>query len=353
MKPCVLLTGSRGAPPNLDIPPGIRSIRVNERALPLGLIHEIRSSLAPLHFVMAVGGGTVMDAAKALLSLQAAEWPTYVDLIPTTFGTGSEVTRFATVYDIEGRKQSVLLPASTMVRVHYRPELLCTLPDLEVRAGFCDAFAHCFESLWARNATPESVELATAGMRIGMKILHNWGSRTDEHFRALQNMGRLGGQAISLTKTTAAHALSYEWTQKWSIPHGFAAAAALPSLHSFCRDRAPGQRSLWIQARAMGARNPAEVHDHLLHVIQFLIPADVRWRLSQAIRSGRVQAPCPDRLANFPMVLSPSLINQLDGQTAMDLDVNACSAFVIKQEGGAGDGMRITPPAEPMNPACP
>lgn len=353
MKPCVLLTGSRGAPMDLDIPSGVRSVRVHERALPLRLIHEIRAALTPLHHVMAIGGGTVMDAAKALLCLQAAPWETFLDLIPTTFGTGSEVTRFATVYTIEGRKQSLLLPDSTKVRVHYRSELLRTLPDLEFRAGFCDAFAHCFESLWALNASRESVELATAGMRIGMKVLHNWGSRTDEHFRALQSMGRLGGQAISLSQTTAAHALSYEWTKKWNIPHGFAAAAALPALHSFCCDREPGQRSLWIQAKAMDARNLTEVHDHLLQVIRFIIPDAVRLRLSQAIRSGRVQAPCPDRLANFPLALNPSLIIKLDRQTAMDLDVDTCTAFVIEQEGGAGNGMRITPPTEPVNPTGP
>jgi hypothetical protein len=349
MKPCLLLSGSRGASIDLDLPCGTRSVRVNHRALPLSLVHEIGASYAPLHYVIAIGGGTVMDAAKALLSLQAAPWETHLDLIPTTFGTGAEVTRFATVYDDGGRKKSVLLPESTQVRVQYHSELLHSLPEIELCAGFCDAFTHCFESLWALKANAESVALATEGIRIGLKILSHWGRRTKEDFRALQSMGRLAGQAISLSQTAAAHALSYEWTQKWRIPHGFAVAASLPALHSLYREGASDQGSLWMQARAMEARDLSAVHDQLLRMIHFLIPADVRACLSQALQSGRVQAPCPVRLANFPLVLDPSLIINVDRQTAKDLNANPSSTFVIEQKGCARDSMGVTPPAEPWN----
>lgn len=324
MRADLLVTGSRGAPAEWEFPSGLRSWRVQARALPLSTVHETLSSLPILKSVIAVGGGTVMDAAKALLSLQKTG-DAQLLLIPTTFGTGAEVTRFATVYDEEGCKRSLLLPETIEIQVAYHPEFLETLPEMEIKAGFCDAFAHGFESIWARSATRESTQFAVEALRIG------WECRSSWDYGKLQTMGRLAGQAIAISKTTAAHALSYEWTQKLGIPHGFAVAASLAALHALLLNQLPDQSPLWLQAKALGVCNPAGVQSALIHLITRMIPKEIRARLLAALQSGRTQDPCPDRLANFPLALNRSAVAAIDHATCELLQADSGPTFVFEE----------------------
>jgi alcohol dehydrogenase class IV len=292
--------------------------------------------------ITAIGGGTVLDAAKAYFCLQQPKHAQLL-LIPTTFGTGAEITAFATVYDEQGRKLSLTLPSSVSVSVQYQPDLLHTLPEIELLAGFCDAFAHGFESLWSTRRNQDSILYASASLQLGLKLWKTWDrSILKSHAHHLQNMGRLAGEAIARSKTTAAHALSYEWTQRYDIPHGFAVAASLPSLAML------GDNPLQMQALGLPGRH--EVLQLLTELVHFFVPDEYRKKLANAIRQGRLHPPCPDRLRNFPVCIDAEGLRRIDEQTLRTLDTDARPLFILKEKGRSRHSMRTQPPFGPMDP---
>ncbi len=198
--------------------------------------------------VLAVGGGRVMDTAKLINLLSAHDDPPEALIegtapitdggapliaVPTTAGSGSEATRFAVVY-INGTKHAVdheaLLPFCAIVD----PELTMSMPGgLAAATGF-DALAQAVESWWAVGSTPESrplsaeaITLATAHLRDS--VIHG----SPNARRAMAEAANLAGRAIDLTRTTAAHALSYGLTFSHNIPHGHAVALTLGWLLEF------------------------------------------------------------------------------------------------------------------------
>lgn len=175
-------------------------------------------------YVVAVGGGRIMDLAKA----SAAKLELPVVAIPTTFGTGAEVTPFATVY-VDGKKTSVPTPA---VRgIYYAPDLLVTLPQREVAAQALDIFCHAIESYWSIKSTPESRQLSLEALTLLKTTLPiNETETSAAQLKTLQHAGIAAGKAISVAQTTLCHALSYRLTQKHNAPHGFAAALGLPTV---------------------------------------------------------------------------------------------------------------------------
>src|SRR3990167_6975719 len=112
--------------------------------------------------VIAVGGGHVMDIAKAI-NFYAGKKPLIA--IPTTAGSGSEATRFAVVYK-DGRKTSLespeILPAVAIVD----PALAQSVPKKVALASGLDALAQSIESLWSLQASEESKGYAKAALEL-------------------------------------------------------------------------------------------------------------------------------------------------------------------------------------------
>jgi alcohol dehydrogenase class IV len=155
---------------------------------------------------IAVGGGTVIDTTKLLRGIDG-ELPSFL-AVPTTAGTGSEATRFAVYYD-HGRKMSAddarYLPTAVLLI----PDFTATQSPYQKASTEFDAYAQAVESLWARGATEESREYA----RKALSLME----------RGDQMMGAYwAGRAIDISRTTAAHALSYYMTANYGIPHGHA-----------------------------------------------------------------------------------------------------------------------------------
>jgi len=159
---------------------------------------------------VAVGGGTVLDTAKLLRNgfpETVHEGVPYL-AIPTTAGTGAEATRFAVYYD-RGVKRSAddvrYLPTDVVLL----PELPRSLSAYQQASTEFDAYAQAVESLWAKGATEESrtyARKALALMAEGRQMLGSYWA----------------GRAIDISRTTAAHALSYFLTAEYGIPHGHA-----------------------------------------------------------------------------------------------------------------------------------
>lgn len=199
--------------------------------------------------VLAVGGGSTLDLAKAvrfrLPSEISAEqvWRTNqlpdsfhrhpLWLIPSTAGTGSEVTPWATLWDTLAPQPQKLSWSPTngfAERAIIDPDLSRSCPLSLSRDCALDSLAHALESLWNINRTPITEALAIEAARTVIAqlpaLLH-----CDENYEAQTELARaslLAGLAMSQTRTALAHALSYQITLYENLPHGHAVAVWLP-----------------------------------------------------------------------------------------------------------------------------
>lgn len=205
--------------------------------------------------IVAIGGGSVIDTAKVasrlLTQLEDATLARYysadtfimnkkaipVIAIPTTAGTGSEVTPFATVWGNDQQNKYSLSGSDLYPKVALLdPALLSTLPaDIIVTTGL-DAISHAFESIWNHNANCITIGYATASLNLSLRHLEHLAFFRSNYPDAPQKMmeaSLLAGLAISRTKTALSHAISYPITAKFGVPHGIAASFTLPEVLNF------------------------------------------------------------------------------------------------------------------------
>lgn len=194
--------------------------------------------------VIAVGGGSTIDVAKCikLFSVLPPEknylQQDYKDseipliAVPTTAGTGSESTHFAVIYS-GGKKISVAHKSILPDFVVLDHSLLLTLPQYQKKCTMLDALCHGIESWWSVNSDKESIELSKAA--VGKIVQYKDKYLEGDEYAAEQILlaANLAGKAINVTKTTAAHAMSYKLTSMYGIPHGHAVAVCLPRLWEF------------------------------------------------------------------------------------------------------------------------
>ncbi|MCZ8519549.1 iron-containing alcohol dehydrogenase [Paenibacillus caseinilyticus] len=221
--------------------------------------------------MIGIGGGSVLDAAKlfSVLLTDPVEVETLIGidrvarpglptvLIPTTSGTGSEVTPNAIVTLPEqelkvGIISRHLLPALVILD----PVLTISLPPHITAATGMDAFTHAFESLISNKANPLSDMFAMESMRlIAGSLLQAYRDGGDLDARENMLLGSMyGGMALTAAGTAAVHALAYPLGGKFGIPHGVANSMLLPHVTAYNRD-AIGARLL-LAAQAMGLSGP-------------------------------------------------------------------------------------------------
>ena len=199
--------------------------------------------------VIAVGGGSVIDAAK-MITFFAHQDFTPEDYflkkenlihkktipliaIPTTSGTGSESTQFATVY-INKKKFSLdnelILPTFATIDPIFTKDLT---KHITAYTGM-DALSQAIESYWNINSTDISKEYSRKSIELlinNLEIAFN--NPTDEIRLKIAEGANLAGRAIQITKTTAPHAVSYPMTAHFNIPHGQAVGLTLPYFFEF------------------------------------------------------------------------------------------------------------------------
>ena len=206
----------------------------------------------PEAVLLALGGGSVLDIAKLLRSVPAsgdfesiaaalrgtAPWPALrlapLWLVPTTAGTGSEVTRWATIWDTDGRvalKRSFDEPWGFADRALVDPELTLSAPAALTRDTALDSFAHALEAIWNRHANPLSDALAVqAARRVRAHLAGVLAEPAALAGREQLSLAALeAGLAFAQTRTALAHALSYALTLEQGVPHGLAVATWLPT----------------------------------------------------------------------------------------------------------------------------
>jgi alcohol dehydrogenase len=147
--------------------------------------------------------------------------------VPTTAGTGSEVTRFATFYH-DGRKVSLDADEVRPDVAIVDPALTDGCPPWLTWCCALDALAHAVESFWSTRATPRSREFAARALEALVPVLAAGGTIPATAGRdALSRAATLAGRAIDITRTTAAHAFAYPLTARLGVPHGHACALHL------------------------------------------------------------------------------------------------------------------------------
>ena len=200
-------------------------------------------------FMVAIGGGSVLDTAKAMrIALYRGESqiekllgnlkPAVIGpkarfvAVPTTHGTGSEVTMWATVWDKDNkRKHSISDPDNYADDAIYDARLCESLPIELSMASAMDALSHAFEAIWNKNENERSDELATRGIGLIVPALDGLSEPVDLDVRRQLLLGsHLAGLAFSNTSTAAAHSISYPLTAHFGIPHGIACSMPLRPL---------------------------------------------------------------------------------------------------------------------------
>lgn len=196
--------------------------------------------------VLGVGGGSALDAAKAIAFAVKNPGPISdyifgkpgqgalpIIAVPTTAGTGSESDSLAVLTnpetcDKKSLKSPFVYPALAIVD----PDLLHTLPiPLLASTGF-DAFSHCVEAYLSRNGSPEVKALALRGVGLVTQhlplILSGIASSAD--WRAVSMASTLGGIAIDFAGVTLPHALEHAASGLLNVRHGEGLAALYPSI---------------------------------------------------------------------------------------------------------------------------
>jgi len=186
--------------------------------------------------LVAVGGGSVIDVAKAAAACLANPLPSVYGLgkvaghlpsivaVPTTPGTGSEVSSHASIIEPdEGRKYAVSGPGLVPAAVLLDPAALESLPWLVASACSADALLHGVEAYLAVAATPFSDALALDGIRL---VCEGMRSRSTS---MIATGGLHTGLAMACAGAGTVHALGYPLTTRFGLSHGLANALVAPA----------------------------------------------------------------------------------------------------------------------------
>lgn len=256
-------------------------------------------------FIVAIGGGSPMDTAKAIALVSAQDIPREslfsgkyearalpLVCIPTTSGTGSEVTQYSILTnDAAKTKTSLATPALFPKIAYLDGAYTMGLPHRVTVNTALDAFSHCAEGMLSNLAGAVSDTLAREGLRRISDCFDSLveGRLTPEQRDSLMLASTLGGMVIAATGTTAVHAMGYSLTYFRHIEHGRANGLLLASFLKFCEASIP-ERVREILS-ACGCSTPDELGaalDRLLGEKEHLTAEEARDFAALAIKTGNI-----------------------------------------------------------------
>jgi alcohol dehydrogenase class IV len=283
--------------------------------------------------IVAVGGGGVLDSAKCAAALAGQHGTRYAPdadqvrqactstldgravplvAVPTTPGTGAEVTPQATIWDrARGRKLSLRGSAVLPGAILLDPSLLVGLSPAQLVSSVLDTLAQATEAMWSVQASPGTESLGAAALRHCAGTLRRIPGRLGPHDRAaLLLAGHFSGQAIATAGTTLCHALSYPLTLRYGLTHGHACGLTLGRVLEFnagvtvrdCTDpRGPERVRSAIAAalQALGVGGAPEALD-LIRVLMVAGGLDWNMDLSADVDALAADALSYDRAGNNP-----------------------------------------------------
>lgn len=206
--------------------------------------------------IVALGGGSPIDTAKviAILPTNSADIATFVGLhkiphaglpliaIPTTAGTGSELTKVAVITDTERDVKMMMLSAPLQPLAAIQDfELTMTMPPALTAAVGVDTFTHGLEAFVSRRANAMSDPLALSCIRLVGKYLRRaYADPNDRQAReAMMLASGQGGMAFSNSSVCLVHGMSRPIGAVFHVPHGLSNAMLLPTVTRFSVDGSP------------------------------------------------------------------------------------------------------------------
>ena len=175
-------------------------------------------------FIIAVGGGSAIDTAKGIKFYSKLNFP--ILAVPTTAGTGAEVTRFSVLYrnkDKESVSDYGIIPNFQI----FDPTVLKSLPYEQKVVTSLDAFCHSVEAFWSKDATDESKEYSKKALVLFNNNFAKYLENDESTFAPMLECSKLAGKAINIARTTSPHAFSYKIHKLKGFYHGHAVAVCL------------------------------------------------------------------------------------------------------------------------------
>ena len=216
------------------------------------------ANAAGADFVIGIGGGSALDAAKCIAvlaanpgmtqqQLYAFDWakaPLNIAVVGTTAGTGSEVTKVSVITTPEGRKKSFHHEAIFPRLALGDPTYTMTLPPAVTASTMVDVFAHCTESFFSRAANHLSQSYAVEGIRLLLPVFRMLEEKGFQDLgydvrETLYCASLYGGLAINVTGTCFPHTVGYLLTEQFRIPHGTACAVFQEDFLAYNREVVP------------------------------------------------------------------------------------------------------------------
>ncbi len=272
--------------------------------------------------LIAMGGGSVLDAGKIAAALCCETFAAAdchagraglsgkrlpVVAIPTTAGTGSEVTMVSVLSDEQsGVKAPVGHPALFPSLALVDPELTYSLPPAVTASTGMDALSHALEAYWSVHHQPICDALAVRAAALCFaNLLPAFENGGDLAARAgMSEASLLAGLAFALPKTAGVHACSYPLTASFGLPHGVACALTLDAFVRINKDAEAGR--VQALARELGFADADALAGRIRAMKQAMgLPCSLREAgIADEAAPGLARASLHPNLANNPVALS-------------------------------------------------
>ena len=311
----------------------------NPSVTELNVIAE-KYSASGIEVIVGLGGGSAMDVAKistlaipahnqgggveGLLEKQgSSNFVREIDLlqVPTTAGTGSEATPFATVWDYQNEKKLSLNSKCLFADMAIvDPDFLGSVPyEIQVSTSL-DAINQAFESIWNRNANPITVSYAKASIVLSMEVMSNIGNFTSNDRLKMATASLMAGMAISQTRTALCHSISYPLTMKYKVPHGLACAFSMLEVLKL------NESKIKTTLDEISATIKADVYNELCAIFEKLDLAS-RFR-SYVSDLRRIEALIPEmldvtRASNNIVEVNEALLSEIISKSARRLNIGS------------------------------
>ena len=274
--------------------------------------------------VVGLGGGSPMDVAKLVAAfLQSdqqiedvfgigllARRSCYLACVPTTSGTGSEVSPNAILLDESDQlKKGVVSPFLVPDGAFIDPRLTWSMPPAVTASTGLDAMVHCIEAYANLFAHPMVDMIALEGIRlISANLQRAVENGEDGEARAKMSLGSLyGGMCLGPVNTGAVHALAYPLGGEFHIAHGVSNSVLLPHVIRYNLPAAPDRyRDIAV---AMGVGEDGDAERVAEHGLERMIEISIRCRIPQHMSELGVSKDAIPRLAKAAMTVTRLLKN--------------------------------------------
>jgi alcohol dehydrogenase class IV len=283
--------------------------------------------------VLGVGGGSALDVAKLTAALAHSSQKfseifgvnllqsrkLFLVCLPTTAGTGSEVSPIAVLLDQAAElKKGVVSPHLIPDAAFIDPQLTVSVPSDVTAATGLDALTHCIEAFANKFAHPVTDHFALRGMKlISENLLRAVRDGKNLEARAALALGSFyGGLCLGPVNTAAVHALSYPLGGKFHVAHGVANALLLPHVSRFNFSAAP-ERYAQISTALGVARNGSTLTT-AEHGVEFLSQLSRDCGVPQKLSDLNIPREAIPAMAKAAMQVTRLLKNNLRPLTEAD-----------------------------------